>query len=164
MRFLGLLALLSVLASTSPALAQAWQIDGQVPPGLTYTDDGAVIYRLECMPSGVVVTQYGVTKLTDLKANKPVGDAPGSVMSDGALFMSLATDKASPDMTRATAVPNSRFGWDMRIVISKRDRAYRTLPRATLISLFTTGHTRAVLPTETDRVALASFVERCGKK
>jgi hypothetical protein len=63
-------------------------------------------------------------------------------------------------MVPASAVWNPGKGWDMAIRLAKDDPAFRSLPRAGMVSLFTTGFTRAVQLTKADREILGDFVRR----
>jgi hypothetical protein len=154
-----MLALLSTSAPAADAPAGGWQVAGRV---LTYSEAGAPIYVLDCTASDLAVTQYGVTQLLDVKQNKPVADRQGTTLPEGAAFMALATEKVEePQMIAATAVRNANTGWDMTIRLRKNDPTFRSLPRAKMISLFTTGFTRMVTPSKEEKAMLAAFVSEC---
>jgi hypothetical protein len=153
------LALLSTAASDADVPAGGWQSAGRV---LTYSEAGAPVYVLDCTGTELAVTQYGVTQLLDVKQNKPVSDREGTSLPEGAAFMALATDKVEePRMIAAAAVRNARAGWDMTIRLRKNDPTFRSLPRAKMISLFTTGFTRMVMPSKEEKAMLAAFVNEC---
>jgi hypothetical protein len=152
-------ALLAQAAPAAEAPADGWRV---VEHSLTYSEAGAPIYTLDCAGSEVVVTQYGVTSLLDIKKNKPVPDAEGSAPPEGASFMALSTDRIDePAMIPATAVRNARTGWDMTIRLKKNDLAFKSLPRAKLVSLLTTGVTRAVDVSKDDQTLFGTFVSQC---
>jgi hypothetical protein len=145
-----------------PANASQWRVlpaAGTVD--LTYEVQGAVAYRFSCGASGVRITQYGVTQLMDVATNQPVPDRDAAEMPSGASFMALATDKAKPNMVPAESVPNAGGGWDMAITIAKNDPSFLSLPRAGMMSVFSTGFTRAVMLGKEDRKLLAGFVKSC---
>jgi len=153
------LALLASGATGSDSAAGGWQSAGRV---LTYSEAGAPIYVLDCSGTELAVTQYGVTQLLDIKQNKPVADREGTTLPEGAAFMALATDKIEePQMIAATAVRNASTGWDMTIRLRKNDANFRSLPKAKMISLFTTGFTRLVQLGKADKQMLAAFVSEC---
>jgi hypothetical protein len=153
------LALLASGATGSDSAAGGWQAAGRV---LTYSEAGAPIYVLDCTGAELAVTQYGVTQLLDVKQNQPVADRQGTSLPEGAAFMALATDKVEePQMIAATAVRNANTGWDMTIRLRKNDPTFRSLPKAKMISLFTTGFTRMVMPSKEEKAMLAAFVSEC---
>ncbi len=153
---------LALLASASPgpaAPADGWQPAERV---LTLSEAGAPVYKLDCTGPEIVVTQFGVTSLLDIKKNKPVPDNEGSSPPEGASLMALSTDRIDePVMIPATAVRNARTGWDMTIRLKKNDPAVRSLPRAKLVSLLTTGVTRAVEVSKDDQTLFGTFVSQC---
>jgi hypothetical protein len=162
--FAGAAAIVAAAALAAPAAAEGWRVkpagaDG--PLTLDYGEGAATYYRLQCLPAELVVTQFGVTKLLDLQTNKPVADTPGATMTAGAAVMALATDKVQPNLVPAAAVANPAGGWDMTIRIRKDDAAFLSLPRAGMVSLFTTGYTRAVMVGKDDRKLLGDFVRQC---
>jgi hypothetical protein len=155
-------ALFSSAALAAPASPGGWALD---PAGqITLSDAGKPIYRLDCTGPELVVTQFGVTKLLDVQRNQPVGDTDGSTLPAGASVMALATDKSEPKMVTASATRSAGSGWDMAIRLPKDDPAFLSLPRAGMVSLFTTGFTRAVQLGKADRKLLATFVSQCRGK
>jgi hypothetical protein len=155
-----ILTLQSATAEAPAAPADGWRIEPG--PQLIFREAGAPVYRFDCSGSGVEITNYGVTQLLDVQKNKPVGDSEGSALPAGAAVMALATDKTEePEMVPATSARNAAGGWDMTIRLPKNDPAFRSLPRADLISLFTTGFTRAVHLEKEERKLVADFVRQC---
>lgn len=162
-RSLVLLAAVT-LAFASPASAQEWTLaaaaDGH---GETLTTDlgSGRSYVFECAADAVVITYTGVTGLNDLMTNTKVGDAPGSVMSDGAAMMALYTGKGEPEFQPAEFRPNPHNGWDLTLRLKPTDRTLKGLEKTDMMSLFTTGFTAAV-PVETETRALfKGFLARC---
>ncbi|HEY0131090.1 MAG TPA: hypothetical protein VGB57_06765 [Allosphingosinicella sp.] len=158
--FVALLSLSDAAAVPAPA---GW---GPGPSGqFRFSAGGAPVYLLECKATEVVVTQFGVTQLVDLQANRPVGDTEGTALPPGAALMALATDRTDePNMMPAAAVRNPDKGWDMTIRLAKDDPALLSLPRAKFISLFTTGFTRAAKLSKGEQKLLAAFMNRCRGK
>jgi hypothetical protein len=165
----GLAVLASVLAFAATAAAEpgAWRVEGQ-PGGSLYrlSLDGRgpnVTYAFECRPDGVLITETGVTQLTDIQTGKKVGDDPGSSITSGAAFLALMSDpKASPDLLPAKATPNPARGWDLSVVVPKTDKQWRALPRAKMMTLMTTGWTVGVKLDDAARKVIAGFVAGCG--
>lgn len=153
---------LAFLAQAGPAPeapAGGWRLADRV---LTLNEGGASVYRLECSGEEVAVTQFGVTSLLDIRKNKPVGDREGTSLPEGAAFMALSTDRIDePVMVPATSVRNARTGWDMTIRLRKNDPAFRSLPKAKLVSLLTTGVTQAVDVSKEDQTLFGTFVNQC---
>lgn len=144
-----------------PAL-EGWKVGPD--SRIIFTDGGKTVYSLDCSGPGLVVTQFGVTRLVDLQRNRPVGDTEIGALPEGAAVMALATDEAEPDMVPASAVRSAGPGWDMTIRLPTNDPAFLSLPRAAFVSLFTTGFTRAVELSKSDRKMFAAFVSRCRAK
>lgn len=155
-------ALLWSAASQTPSASTGWALD---PAGqITFSDSGKPVYRLDCTGPELVVTQFGVTRLVDLRQNRPVADDEGSSLPAGASVMALATDRTEPEMVPASAVRSAGPGWDMTIRLPKTDPAFLSLPRAGMVSMFTTGFTRAVELSKSDRRLMADFVGLCRGK
>ena len=153
------LTLLLQAAPAPDAAATGWQLGERV---LTYSEAGNAVYRFDCTGSELVVTQYGVTSLLDVKANKPVADNAGTSLPEGASNMAINTDKTEvPKMVAASSARNPVRGWDMTIRLRKNDSDFRSLPRARMLSLFTTGFTRAVELSKADRTLIGTFVTQC---
>jgi hypothetical protein len=147
----------SALAVSPPAAGWEVAATGQI----SFREAGEAVYKLDCSGPDLVVTQFGVTQLVDMQTNRQVADDSGSALPAGASVMALATDKSEPNMVAASAVRNAGRGWDMTIRLAKRDPAFLTLPRAGMVSLFTTGFTRAVTLDKSDRKLFAAFVTQC---
>lgn len=152
------LALLASAAPASDAPAGGWQLGDRV---LIFGAPEAPAYKLDCTGPQLVVTNFGVTSLLDIRQNKPVPDNEGDALPEGAAFMALATDKTDPAMIPATAVRNARAGWDMTIRLAKTDRTFLSLPKAKYVSLFTTGFTQMVALGKEDKALVATFVSQC---
>lgn len=148
-----------IAALLASAASGGWQLGADAR--ISFGEAAKPVYKLDCTGPDLVVTQLGVTKLLDLRLNKPVSDTEGSALPEGAALMALATDKVEPNLVRAVAVRNPGNGWDMTIRLPKDDPALLSLPKAKYVSLFTTGFTQAVELTRDDRKLLASFVSRC---
>jgi hypothetical protein len=152
---------LALLAQGAPAAdtpVEGWKLGERT---LTLNEAGSPVYKFDCTGAEVAVTQYGVTSLLDIKKNKPVADSEGT-LPEGASLMALSTDKLDePAMVPASAVRNARSGWDMTIRLRKNDLAFRSMTRAGLVSLLTTGVTRAVEVSKEDRALLGNFVSQC---
>jgi hypothetical protein len=150
---------IALLVQAGDAPAEGWQLGERV---LTLSQAGAPVYKFDCTGPEIAVTQYGVTSLLDIKKNKPVGDREGASLPEGAALMALSTDRIEePVMVPATAVRNAHSGWDMTISLRKNDLAFRSLPRAKLVSLLTTGVTQAVEVSKADQQLFATFVSQC---
>lgn len=164
-RLITLLALATSLAATSPALAEGWEL--QQPTASTgirllYKGDEKASYLFECTESDVVLTELGVTDLMDLQTGKKVGDTPGSVMTMGASMMALSTDiRGEADFKPAEARPNAVNGWDLTIHLPKKDKSLRSMRKASMVSVFTTGYTMAVALSDPDKTAVQSFLTGC---
>src|SRR5687767_141848 len=155
-----ILALLSSTTDAPAAPAEGWQVEPG--PQLLFREAGATVYKLDCSGSGVEITNFGVTQLLDVQKNKPVGDGEGIALPAGAAVMALATDKTEePEMVPASSARSAASGWDMTIRLPKNDPAFRSLPRADFISLFTTGFTRAVQLEKEEKKLVADFVKLC---
>jgi hypothetical protein len=155
-----ILILLSSAAAATPTQPDGWRAEPDAR--LSFFESGSPVYTLDCAGPELVVTQFGVTELLDLQTDSHVSDSEGSSLPAGAAVMALATDKTEePNMVAATAVRNARKGWDMTIRLAKKDPALLSLPRATFISLFTTGFTRAVQLGREDRELVSAFVRQC---
>lgn len=163
MNILGQLIVAMLASSGAAPTSSGWTAGpaGQV----SFSDGGAPVYRLECQATAVAVSQFGVTQLLDLQANRPVGDSEGTSLPAGAALMALATDKTKePNLLPAAAVRNPGKGWDMTIRLPKSDPTLQLLPRAKFVSLFTTGFTRAVELSKGDRALLSDFLSQCRGK
>lgn len=158
-RFVPILSLMAGLAA--PASAEGWRLAEQPGLELTFSEGASALYRFECGPSDVAVTHVGATELLDLATGTHVGDEPGSNMAPGAAVMALFTGRGDPSLQPAAAAPNPAKGWNLTIRLAKTDPAFLGLARAKMVSLFTTGFTRAVELGKADRKRLAEFVERC---
>jgi hypothetical protein len=159
MKCLHTAAVLVSAAMVSPALAAGWELG---PSGqMTFGGRAAPLYKFDCAGPELVITQFGVTKLLDVRKNEPVADAAGSTLPEGAAFMALGTDKSEPNLVPASAVRNASKGWDMTIRLPKGDSTFASLPRAKFVTLFTTGFTQPAMLDKTDRKLLAEFVGRC---
>jgi hypothetical protein len=131
------------------------------PLELTYSEGAKVVYRLTCGASDVAISQYGVTELLDVQTNTKIGDGPGASMTPGASLMALATDKGDPEFVGAVSTANPAGGWDMTVRVRKNDPTLLSLPKARMVSLFTTGFTRAVGLGKADRKLFADFIAQC---
>jgi hypothetical protein len=162
-RFTHALAWLVVLFGT-PATAGSWEVvaagDGHGEK-LTFAVDPTRSYVFECGSDAVIVTQTGVTDLLDIRGNGKIGDAPGSVMPEGAAVMALYTGKGDPNFLPTQAAPNIVKGWDLTLRFAKNDKALKALAKADIISLFTTGYTAAVPMDADGHAKLAGFLARC---
>ncbi|MEA3032089.1 MAG: hypothetical protein QOH86_105 [Sphingomonadales bacterium] len=159
-----------VLAGAAAASAQAsgaggWDLQaaaGGRPLTLTYAAGQPLSYRFECAPDAVVVTETGVTKLLDLKTNKPVDDAQAA-LPEGAALMALFGGKGDPQFLPAQAVKNPAGGWDLTIRLAKGDRQLKAIGKSDMMSLFTTGETAAVPMDSVARAAWNDFLTRCNE-
>jgi hypothetical protein len=161
MRIMGraIVALMVSASLASAASAAGWQ--SGPGPQIRLGEAKAPLYMLDCSGLELVVTQFGVTKLRDMQANALVSDTEGSTLPPGAALMALFTDKVDPNMVPASAVRNAKAGWDMTIRLRKDDRAFLSLPKAGMVSLFTTGFTTASMVDKADRKLFADFVKQC---
>jgi hypothetical protein len=155
-------ALLASAALAAPSEPDGWALGPAAQ--ITFREAGKPVYKLDCTGRELLVTQFGVTRLVDVQRNQPVGDTEASSLPEGASFMALATDKTEPEMVPASAVRSVGSGWDMTIRLAKNDPAFLSLPRAGMVSLFTTGFTRAVELSKPDRKLMATFVGQCRGK
>jgi hypothetical protein len=118
-------------------------------------------YIFECTPNAVAITYTGVTDLLDIRGKGKVGDAPGSVMPEGAAMMALYTGKGDPQFLPAEYKPNPVKGWDLTLRMAKNDRALKGLEKTEMLSLFTTGYTRANAVDAETRAQFTGFLARC---
>lgn len=128
---------------------------------LVFGEDDDISYRFECAEDGVIVTETGVTKLIDLKTGKAIADDAGAVMPDGGAMMALFGGKGQPAFEPAQAVKNPVQGWDLTIRIPRGDKRLKALPKAEMLSLFTTGYTMAVMMDADARAQWKAFVALC---
>ena len=154
--------LVSALLAAPAAMAAGWKLGsaGQ----MTFGEGGTPSFRFDCTGPDLAVTQFGVTKLLDIRKNEPVADSAGSALPEGAALMGLATDKSEPNLVPASAVRNATLGWDMTIRLPKTDPTFAGLPRAKFVTLFTTGYTLAATLDKADRRLIAAFVRQCRGK
>lgn len=158
--------LLSVgaLSLATPAAAQNWSFVGSDDAnGETMNLDlgSGRSYIFECTADAVKITYTGVTDLMDFKTGQKVGDAPGSVMPEGAAQMALYTGKGNPDFPPAEYRPNAENGWDLTLRLKKTDRALKGLEKTEMMSLFTSGYTAAVSVDAETRASFKGFLTRC---
>jgi hypothetical protein len=118
-------------------------------------------YIFECTPNAVAITYTGVTDLLDIRGEGRVGDAPGSVMPEGAAMMALYTGKGEPRFLPAEYKPNPVKGWDLTLRMAKNDKALNGLEKADMLSLFTTGYTAANTVDAATKAQFAGFLRRC---
>lgn len=128
---------------------------------MTLEIDPARAYIFECNPSDVAVTYTGVTDLLNIRGNGKVGDTPGSVMPEGASVMALFTGKGDPEFLPAEYKPNPTLGWDLTLRFAKDNKALKSLEKANMLSLFTTGYTAANDIDATTRAQFSGFLARC---
>lgn len=162
--FATILAVAGLIAAPVQAQGSGWVLrpaaDGH-GAALTLNEGEAVSYRFECAGDGVTITETGVTKLLDLKTGKAVGDDTGDTMPEGAAVMALFGGKGQPSFVPATAVHNPVKGWDLTIHVPKGDKQLKAMPKAEMISLFTTGYTMAVVMDAEARGQWNAFVQAC---
>ena len=147
----------ALLLTASPLAAQEtslWKVvgaPGEAVFALTapVVIDKGISYTFQCEADTVAIMQ---TRVTDLL---PATDMP--------LVMGLMSDKADLVMKPAVGRANPKGGQDLMIRLPKKDKAIRTLGKASMISLATTGFTAAVSLGDQDRVIIAGFLERCLK-
>lgn len=158
------LATVALLAAPIQAQGSGWALhpaaDGHGAV-LTLNEGEAVSYRFECAADGVIITETGVTKLIDLKTGKAIGDDAGDTMSEGAAVMALFGGKGQPNFVPATAVHHPVKGWDLTIRLPRGDKQLKAIPKAELISLFTTGYTMATVMDAESRGQWKAFVQAC---
>jgi hypothetical protein len=162
--FATILAFAGLIAAPVQAQESGWALhpvaDGHGAV-LTYGGGNPVSYRFACAADGVTVTETGVTKLIDLKTGSPVGDGAAAVMSDGAAVMALFGGKGQPAFEPAAAVKNPAGGWDLTIHVPRGDKRLKAIPKAEMLSLFTTGYTMAVVMDADSRGQWKAFVQAC---
>jgi len=154
----------AILVLASPSWAGEWKAvgaSGGHGEQLTLAVDDTHSYIFECAPDAVVITETGVTELIDLKAKAKVGDAPGSVMPEGAAVMALFTGKGDPEFQTASYAANPAGGWDLTIRMAKGDKRLNALTKTDMFSLFTTGFTAAVTLNPAEKKMFADFLSRC---
>lgn len=157
-----ILLVLTILST--PTLAADWKTAG---PGngrgetMILGIDDARSYIFECTPDAVAITYTGVTDLLNIRGEGNVGDAPGSIMPDGAALMALYTGKGEPQFLPAEYKPNEVNGCDLTLRMSKSDKALKSLQKANTLSLFTTGYTVANAIDADTRAQFTGFLERC---
>ena len=155
---------LIAVALSAPASAADWIATGAGNghgETLSLAIDPVHSYIFECAPDAVLITNTGITDILDLRSGGKVGDAPGSVMPDGAALMALATSSGDPKFRPAQARPNSVKGWDFTLRLAKTDPALKALEKATMLSLFTTGYTAAVDFGPAAKARYVGFMARC---
>lgn len=155
----------SLLLVSTPSLAGNWKIAGAGNgrgETMTLEIDPERSYIFECTSNAVAITYTGVTDLLDIRGKGKVGDAPGSVMPEGAAIMALFTGKGEPKFLPAEYKPNPRKGWDLTLRIPKKDKALKGLEKADMMSLFTTGYTAADVMDAQTRAQFTGFLARCG--
>ncbi|MEA3061674.1 MAG: hypothetical protein QOJ94_1455 [Sphingomonadales bacterium] len=160
-----LACVLAAVVSTAAEAAGAagWDLQAAAegrPLTLTYGAGQPLSYRFECAPDAVIVTETGVTKLLDLKTNKPVDDAQATI-PEGAALMALFGGKGDPQFLPAQAVKNPAGGWDLTIRLAKGDKQLKAVGKSDMVSLFTTGETAAVPMDPAARAAWNDFLARC---
>lgn len=159
------LALATGLAAASPALAEGWELQQPTASNglrLLYKGSGSASYLFECTESDVLLTELGVTDLLDLQSGKKVGDTPDAVMTMGAAMMGLYSDaRSSPLLQPAETRHNAVNGWDMTLRLPKKDKGLRSLHKAGMVSVFTTGYTMAVALSDEDKGVVQGFLTGC---
>lgn len=153
-----------MLAMSVQANAADWQLrpaEGSEGALLTLGSGEAVSYRFQCAPKEVVVTQTGVTKLLDLKTGSPIGDDANAVMPAGAAMMALFAGKGDPQFVPGVAVKNPAGGWDLTIRLPKNDKQVKAVGKSDMMSLFTTGYTKAVPMDGAARAKWNEFLGLC---
>lgn len=161
---LNMLFALGLLAVSAPSLAGDWKAAGAGNgrgETMTLEIDAQRSYIFECTPNAVAITYTGVTDLLDIRGEGKVGDAPGSVMPEGAAMMALYTGKGEPRFLPAEYKPNPMRGWDLTLRIPKNDKALKGLEKADMLSLFTTGYTAANVVDAETRAQFSAFLARC---
>ena len=152
------------MLSASGASAGSWQTVGATNghgERLSLSIDATHSYVFECGTDAVSVTETGVTDLLDIRGNRKVGDTAGSVMPEGAAMMALYSGKGDPNLLPAAATPNPTKGWDLTLRLAKSDKALNGIPKAEMLSLFTTGFTAAVPLDSDDHAKFSAFLTRC---
>ena len=154
----------SLLLVSTPCLAGDWKIAGAGNghgETIVLDIDPQRSYIFECTPNAVAITYTGVTDLLDIRGKGKVGDAPGSVMPEGAAMMALYTGKGEPQFLPADYKPNPVKGWDLTLRMAKNDRTLKGLEKAEMVSLFTTGYTAANTVDAEARTQFKGFLARC---
>jgi hypothetical protein len=157
-------ALSALVFASTPSHAEGWKIVGAGNghgETMTLEIDPERSYIFECAPDAVVITYTGVTDLLDIRGKGKVGDAPGSVMPEGAAVMALYTGKGDPQFLPAEYKPNPAKGWDLTLRMAKNDKALKGLEKANMLSLFTTGYTAANDVDANTRAQFSGFLSRC---
>lgn len=154
----------SLLLVSAPCFASDWKIaapgDGRGETMSLDLGEGRG-YLFECTPDAVAITYLGATDLLNLRGGGKVGDAPGSVMPEGAALMALFTGKGEPAFIPAEYKPNATKGWDLTLRLTKGDKALKSLEKAEMLSLFTTGYTTASVLDADVRAQFKGFLARC---
>jgi len=83
------------------------------------------------------------------------------MMTPGAAYMALFTDRVKPNLVPALTRPNPTKGWDFTIELPKSDSAFQSLAKAKMVILMTTGWTGAAVVGPADHAVLADFASRC---
>lgn len=152
-----------LLAAAGQATGTGWTL--QLPEGgapvLEYRITDSNLYRFTCDARTVTALQTGVTELLDLGTGNRIGDGPGAVMPAGSATMTLYAGQGEPVLTPASAVKNSGDGWDLTIRLPLGDPQLRRITRAKIMSLFTTGHTTAVMLEAGDQAKWRDFLKAC---
>lgn len=154
----------SLLLVSTPSQAGDWKTSGAGNgrgETMTLNIGSQRSYIFECTPNAVAITYTGVTDLLDVRGKGKVGDAPGSVMPEGAALMALYTGKGEPQFLPAEYKPNPLQGWDLTIRMAKNDKALKGLEKTDMMSLFTTGYTAANAVDGKTRAQFAGFLARC---
>lgn len=153
-----------LLVASTPSYAESWKIVGAGNghgETMTLQIGSERSYIFECASDAVVITYTGVTGLLDIRGNGRVGDAPGSVMPEGAAMMALYTGKGDPQFLPAEYKANPSKGWDLTLRMAKSDKALKGLEKTSMLSLFTTGYTAANDVDAGTRAQFAGFLARC---
>lgn len=157
----------SVLVLAMPVAAKAgtWTIEGgpNSPPyrmSFSFGQPG-VSYRFECQANQMSISEFGVTQLMDVQTGVKISDEPGATITPGASVMGVYTDKVETQLVPATAIANPAKGWDLTIVVPLTDPALRSMSKAGMVSLMTTGWTGAVELSSDDRKVIATFLGQC---
>jgi hypothetical protein len=161
----AILAALVLALTTAQAQAEGWMLEpgsGTSELRLVYSAGDTPNYVFACEATAIRVTNFGVTELLDLQTGQKVGDGADAVMTPGASLMALFTGKGQPDFLPAESVHNAATGWDMTIRLPKGDKQLKILEKSDMVSLFTTGYTRAVGLSRDDRALAKDFLKQCG--
>jgi hypothetical protein len=160
----NVLLALGLLVVSTPSLAEDWKTAGSGNgrgETMTLDIDAQRSYIFECTPNAVAITYTGATDLLDIRSKGRVGDAPGSVMPEGAAMMALYAGKGEPRFLPAEYKPNPVKGWDLTLRMAKNDKALKGLEKADMLSLFTTGYTAANEVDAETRTQFSAFLARC---